>query len=338
METDMTGTTRPQRCGRRLALRIAAGLALLPLAGAAAAQASWPDRPVRIIVPFSAGGTTDVVARALAKDLGDAWGQSVVVENRAGAGGNIGADVVAKSPPDGYTLLMTSGSIFTVNPHMYAKLPFDPIKDFVPVTNVASGPQLLVVHPSVQAKNVKELIALARKPGSKLNFGSAGIGSQVHMAAESFVDAAKIEATHIPYKGENPAYTDLAGGSIQFMVGNIAAAAPFVTSGRVKALGVTSKTRSQLLPDVPTIAESGLPGFENTGWFGFMLPAGTPRAVVDKIHRDTVKALDNTEMKARLYVNGMAPVGNSPAEFAAAIAEESKLWARVVKNRGLQTN
>jgi tripartite-type tricarboxylate transporter receptor subunit TctC len=323
---------------RRAALQTIAAAALLPLGAVAMAQDAWPERPVKIVVPFSAGGTTDVVARALAKDLSDTWKQSVVVENRAGAGGNIGADAVAKSPPDGYTLLMTSGSIFTVNPHMYAKLPFDPLKDFIAVTNVASGPQLLVVHPSVPASNVKELIALGRQPGSKLNFGSAGVGSQVHMAAESFVDAARIEATHIPYKGEGPAYTDLAGGSIQFMVGNIAAAAPFVTNGRVKALGVTSKSRSQLLPDVPTIAESGLPAFENTGWFGFMLPAGTPKAIVDKIHRDTVKALGSTEMKARLFVAGMAPVGNTPAEFAADIAEESKLWARVVKNRGLKAN
>ena len=335
----MTGNRKTSlRWDRRMALQVMTAAALLPLGTAAMAQGSWPERPVKIVVPFSAGGTTDVVARALAKDLGEAWGQSVVVENRAGAGGNIGADVVAKSPPDGYTLLMTSGSIFTVNPHMYEKLPFDPLKDFIPVTNVASGPQLLVVHPSVPANNVKEFIALAKKPESRLNFGSAGVGSQVHMAAESFVDAARIEAIHIPYKGEGPAYTDLSGGSIQFMVGNIAAAAPFVTNGRIKALGVTSKSRSQLLPQVPTIAESGLPGFENTGWFGFMLPAGTPKAIVDKIHRDTVKALNNTEMKARLYVAGMAPVGNSPAEFAAEIAEESKLWARVVKNRGLKAN
>jgi tripartite-type tricarboxylate transporter receptor subunit TctC len=197
---------------------------------------------------------------------------------------------------------------------------------------------LLVVHPSVPASNVKEFIAFAKKADTRLNFGSAGIGSQVHMAAESFVDAARIQATHIPYKGEGPAYADLAGGSIQFMVGNIAAAVPFVTNGRVKALGVTSKTRSQLLPDVPTIAESGLPGFENTGWFGFMLPAGTPKAVVDRIHRDTLKALANVEMKARLYVNGMVQVGNSPAELAADIAEESKMWARVVRNRGLKAS
>ena len=324
--------------GRREALQMVAGAALLPWSSAVMAQPAWPERPVRIVVPFSAGGTTDVVARALAQNLSEAWGQSVVVENRAGAGGNIGADAVAKSPPDGYSILMTSGSIFTVNPHMYKNLPFDPVKDFIAVTNVASGPQLLVVHPSVPARSVKELIALAKSKPGTINFGSAGFGSQVHMAGESFVDAAGIQATHIPYKGESAALADLAAGSIQFMVGNIAAAAPFVSNGRILALGVTSKTRSQLLPDVPTIAESGLPGFENSGWFGFMLPAGTPKAIVEKIHRDTVKALNDTQMKARLQVAGMAAVGNMPTEFSADIAEESKRWAEVVKNRGLKAN
>ena len=329
------GSLRP---GRRKALQMVAGAAVLPWGGALMAQGVWPERPVKIVVPFSAGGTTDVVARALAQNLAEIWGQSVVVENRAGAGGNIGADTVAKAPPDGYALLMTSGSIFTVNPHMYQKMPFDTVKDFIAVTNVASGPQLLVVHPSVPAKSVKELIALAKSKPGTINFGSAGFGSQVHMAAESFVDAAGIKATHIPYKGESQALADLASGSIQFMVANIAAAAPFVTSGRLRALGVTSKTRSELLPEVPTIAESGLPGFENSGWFGFMLPAGTPKTIVDKIHRDTVKALNDTAMKARLFVAGMAAVGNKPAEFSAAIAEESKRWARVVNNRGLKAN
>ncbi len=335
----MTHETKKTHAGRRrLALQALSAAALLPLAGRLQAQAKWPDRPVRIIVPFSAGGTTDVVARALAQNLTDAWGQSVVVENRAGAGGNIGADLVAKAPPDGHTILMTSGSIFTVNPHMYKQLPFDPIKDFIAVTNVASGPQLVVVHPSVPAKNVKELIALAKSKPGTINFGSAGIGSQVHMAGENFVNAAGIQATHIPYKGESAALADLAAGSIQFMVGNIAAALPFVGNGRIRALGVTSKTRSPLLPEVPTVAESGLPGFENSGWFGFMLPAGTPQAIVDKIHKDTLKALDDTQLKARLHVAGMAPVGNTPKQFAGAIAEESKLWAEVVRNRKLQAN
>ena len=329
---------KPIHRRRRAALHLAAAAALLPWSALAGAQGSWPERTVKIVVPFSAGGTTDVVARALAQNLTEAWGHSVVVENRTGAGGNIGADAVAKSPPDGYTILMASGSIFTVNPHMYKNLPFDPVKDFIAVTNVASGPQLLVVHPSVPAKSVAELIALAKaKPGT-INFGSAGFGSQVHMAGEHFVDAAGIQATHIPYKGESAALADLAAGSIQFMVANIAAAAPFVSNGRIRALGVTSTTRSKLLPDVPTIAESGLPGFENSGWFGFMLPAGTPKAIVEKIHHDTVKALNDTHMKARLQVAGMAAVGDDPAHFSKAIAEESKRWAVVVKNRGLKAN
>ena len=325
---------------RRVVVGLAAASCALALCTSlpAAAQDAWPTKPVRIVVPFAAGGTTDVVARAVAKDLGEMWGQPVVVENRGGAGGNIGADAVAKSAPDGYTLLMTSGSIFTVNPYMYAKMPFDAKKDFIPVTNVASGPQLVVVNPSVPAKTLKEFIAYAKKQPGKLNFGSAGIGSQVHMAAESFLDAAGIDLAHIPYKGEGPSYTDLVSGAIQLMVGNIAAAAPFVNNGRLRALAVTSSTRSPLLPNVPTVAESGLPGFENNGWFGFMLPAGTPQPIVDKVYRDTVKVLQNTEMKARLFVQGMTPVGNSPADFAKAIDKESAHWAKVVERRKLKAN
>lgn len=324
---------------RRDALKLAAAaLAFACLGAQAQAQDAWPNRPVRIVVPFSAGGTTDVVARALAKDLGEMWGQPVVIDNRAGASGNIGAEVVAKSPPDGYTILMTSGSIFTVNPHIYAKLPFDPVKDFIAVTNVASGPQLVAVHPSVAAKSLKEFVALAKaKPGT-LNFGSAGIGSQTHMAAENFVDAAGINATHVPYKGEAPAYADLIAGQIQFMVGNLAAGAPHVAAGTIRPLAVTSTTRSSMLPDVPTVAEAALPGFENAGWFGFMLPAGTPQAVVTKLHADTVKVLERKEMKDRLAVHGMAPVGNKPAEFANEITDESKRWAQVVKSRNLKLN
>jgi len=289
-------------------------------------------------VPFAPGGTTDVVARVVGQKLGELWNQSVVIENRAGAGGNVGAEVVAKSPPDGYNILMTSGSIFTVNPHMYKKLPFDPDRDFIPVTNVATGPMLVVVNPKLPAKNIKELIALAKaKPGT-LNFGSAGVGSQVQMGGESLAAAAGIDIVHVPYKGEALGYNDLVAGQIQLMVGNIAAAAVFVPSGKLRALAVTGKERSKMLPDVPTVAESGLPGFDNTGWFGFMVPAGTPHEVVEKIYRDTAKVLDNTEMHARLFVQGMTPVGNSPEEFAKAIKEESVKWAKVVKERKLTAN
>lgn len=299
---------------------------------------AFPNKPVQLIVPFAAGGATDIVARLVAQKLSTAWGQPVVVENRGGAGGNIGADAVAKSPADGYTILMTSGSIVTVNPHMYAKMPFDAKKDLVPITNVASGPQVLVVHPAVPAKNVKELVALGKSKPGQLNFGSAGIGTQVHMAAEAFVYAAGIEAQHIPYKGEAVAFTDLAGGQVQFMVGNIAGARGHIQSGRIRALGVTSAKRSPQLPDVPTVAEAGLPGFENTGWFGFMAPAGTPKPFIDKIHADTVKVLAEQEVKDRLTQLGMAPVGNSPADFTREIAAEYERWGKVVSARKLKTN
>jgi len=324
---------------RRLFKRLLITLAVtLPLAPSALAQSAWPNRPVRIIVPFVAGGTTDVVARVVGQKLGELWNQSVVIENRAGAGGNVGADVVAKSQPDGYNILMASGSIFTVNPHMYKKLPFDVDKDFIPVTNVAMGPMLVVVNPKVPAKNIKELIALAKAKPGQLNFGSAGVGSQVHMGGESFAAAAGLDIVHVPYKGEALGYNDLVAGQIQLMVGNIAAAATFVPSGKLRALAVTGKTRSKMLPDVPTVAESGLPGFDNTGWFGFAVPAGTPHDIVEKIHRDTAKVLDNTEMRGRLFVQGMTPVGNSPEEFAKAIKEESVKWAKVVKERKLTAN
>jgi len=260
------------------------------------------------------------------------------VENRGGAGGNIGAEAVVKSAPDGYTILVTSGSIVTVNPHMYAKMPFDAKKDLMPITNLASGPQVLVVNPSVPAKNVKELIALAKSKPGQLNFGSAGIGSQVHMAGEAFVYAAGIDAQHIPYKGEAASYTDLAGGQVQFMVGNIAGATGHIQAGRIRALGVTSTKRSPQLPDVPTIAEAGIPGFENTGWFGFMAPAGTPKAIIDKIYADTAKVLADQEVKDRLTQLGMSPVGNSPADFAKEIAVEYERWGKVVSARKLTAN
>ena len=309
----------------------------LCMAGQAHAQA-WSARQVRLIVPFAAGGTTDVVARVLGQKLAEAWGQPVAIENRTGAGGNLGADAVAKAPADGYTLLMASGSILTVNPHMYKRMPFDAQRDLVPITNVATGPMLVVVNPAVPATNLKALIALAKaRPGS-LNFGSAGVGSQVQMAGENLAAAAGIDITHVPYKGEALGYNDLVAGQIQLMVGNIAGAAPFVTAGKLRALAVTSATRSKMLPEVPTAAESGLPGFENSGWFGLMAPAGTAAPVIEKIQQDTARLLDTTEMRARLFVQGMTPVGNSPADFARAIAKESTHWARVVGERKLSAN
>jgi tripartite-type tricarboxylate transporter receptor subunit TctC len=310
---------------------LAAGLAL-----AAAAQAqSWPQKPVTFIVPFPPGGATDISARLLAQKLTEVWGQTVVIENRGGAGGGVGAAEAAKATPDGYTLFFPSGSVVTANQHVYAKLNYNPEKDFVPVTKVVSGPQVLVVPASSPYKTVKELIDAAKAQPGKLTFGHAGIGSQVHLAGENFVSTAKINAVAVPYRGEGPALNDLVAGQIQFMVTNVAAAMGFITQGRLRALGVTSKTEFPQLPGVPPIAKT-LPGFENTGWFGIVAPTGTPKEIIQKVYQDTKKALTSSEMKARFYVQGLAPVGDTPEDMGRAMKEESQLWARVVRERNIQ--
>jgi tripartite-type tricarboxylate transporter receptor subunit TctC len=319
---------------KRSLLRLAA---LLVLAPSLAFAQTWPAKTVKIVVPFAAGGATDVVARLLAQKLTEAWGQTVVVENRGGAGGNIGADAVAKSPADGYTLLMTSGSIVTANPHMYKQMPFDAARDLVAITNVASGPQLIAVHPGVPVKDLRELIAYAKLNPKKINFGSAGIGTQTHLAAENFAYSAGLDLTHVPYKGESAAITDLMGGQIQLVTPNFGAAVGFVKDGKLRALAVTSRERNAQLPDVPAASEV-LPGFENAGWFGLMAPAGTPREVIDRVQRDSAKILLSDEFRAKLTQQGMVPVANTPAEFAAAIREESARWAKVIQERGLTAN
>ena len=320
----------------RLAIPVTLMVALLGTVLSASSQAqTYPAKPVRIICPFPPGGATDIVTRLVAQKLNEAWGQQILVDNRGGAGGNIGGELAAKSPPDGYTLFMTSGSIVTANQHIYRKMPFNPEKDLVPITNVASGPQVLTIHPSFPAKSIKELIVLAKaKPGS-MTFGSAGVGSQTHLAAENFLYAAAIDAVHIPYKGEGPALVDLVAGQYIFATPNLSAAIGFVQQGRLRALGVTSRQRATQLKDVPAIAET-LPGFENLGWFGLMAPAGTPKAVIDRVHGDTVKALAGADLRRRFEDIGMAPVGNTPDEMAKAIREETQRWAKVVKERKLQ--
>ncbi len=312
-------------------LLIAAGL--LFEVSAAGAQ-GFPAKAVRIIVPFSAGGATDIVTRVVGQKLSEMWGQQVIVDNRAGAGGNIGGEVAAKSAPDGYTILMTSGSIVTANQHLYRKMPFDPARDLVAVTNVASGPQVLVVTPTFPPRTIRELVALAKARPREIAFGSAGFGTQTHLATENFMHTAAVDMLHIPYKGEAPAIVDVMAGQVQFATPNLAAAINFIQQGKLRALGVTSTRRSPQLPDVPAIAES-LPGFENLGWFGFMAPAGTPREIIDRIYRDTVKVLGAADLKSRFDALGMAPVGNSPAEFAQAIRDETGRWAKIVRERKL---
>ncbi|MYN12350.1 tripartite tricarboxylate transporter substrate binding protein [Pusillimonas sp. TS35] len=295
--------------------------------------ASWPTQPVTIVVPFSAGGTTDVVARLVGQKLGEMWGQSVVIENKLGAGGNIGTAAVAQAKPDGNTLLMASGSILTVNPHLYKNLPFDAEKDFELVTNVARGPMVIVTAKKVKAKNLKDLIEYAENHPKQLNLGSAGLGSQVHMAGENFGYSADIAMTHVPYRGEAAALADLMAGQIDVIVGNIGAATPLVKDGRVKALAVASAKRAAMLPDVPTADEAGLKGFTNYGWFGFLAPKGTPADVVKKIQTDTTKVLAMPAVKEKLASLGMEGVGNTPQAFKQEVADESKQWAKIIKER-----
>ncbi len=292
------------------------------LISAAASAQSWPLKPVRFIVPFPPGGATDISARLLGEKLSQIWGQQVVIENRGGAGGSVGAAEAARSAPDGYTLFFPSGSVVTANQHIYEKLNYDPEKDFVPVTNVVTGPQVLTVPANSPYKSVKDLVDAARANPGKLTFGHAGIGSQTHLAAENFVWQAKIDAVAVPYKGEGPGLAGLIGGETQFFVGNLAASIGHITE-------------TPQLPGVPPIANT-VPGFENQGWFGLVAPTGTPNEIVQKIYRDTKKALEASDLRGRLYVQGLAPVGNTPEEMGRAMKEETALWARVVRERQIR--
>ncbi len=303
---------------------------------AAGAQAqSWPQKPVRFIVPFPPGGATDISARLVGEKLSQIWGQTVVIENRGGAGGGLGAAEAARAAPDGYTLFFPSGSVVTANQNLYAKLNYDPDKDFVAITKVVSGPQVLVVPASSPFKSVKDLIEYARANPGKLNYGHAGIGSQTHLAAENFLWQAKIEVVAVPYKGEGPGLAASVGGETSFFIGNVAAAIGHIQGGRLRALGVTSKDEAAQLPGVPPIGKT-IPGFENTGWFGLVAPTGTPKSVVHKVYVDTKKALEASDLRGRLYVQGLAPVGNTPEQMAREMKEESALWARVVKERHIE--
>ena len=296
---------------------------------------SWPQKPVKFIVPFAPGGATDIAARMLGEKLSQVWGQSVVIENRAGAGGALGASEAARAAPDGYTLFFPSGSVMTANQHVYAKLNYDPDRDFVPVTNVVSGPQVLVVPASSPYRTVKDLINAARANPGKLTFGHAGIGTQTHLAAENFLYQAKIDGVSVPYKGEAPALAALVGGEINFALTNMAAAIPHISGGRLRALGVTSLEEAPQLPGVPAIAKT-IPGFENAGWFGIVAPTGTPREIVRKVYTDTKRTLESSEMRGRFFAQGLMTVGNSPEEFARAMKNESVLWAKVVRERKIE--
>jgi tripartite-type tricarboxylate transporter receptor subunit TctC len=321
---------------------MAIGRAFLLAAGLAVAGASWaqayPTKPIRFIAPFAAGGALDTLTRTIAGRMQESWGQPVVVENRTGAGGNIGADLVAKAAPDGYTLVMGTIATHAINVSLYEKMPYDAVKDFAPVTIAASINNSLSVHPSVPAKNVAELIAYAKTNAGRLTFGSAGSGTSQHLAGELFKTMTGVDMVHIPYKGGAPAMVDLLAGQISMTFGDIPTALPHIRAGKLRSLAVTGAKRSPLLPEVPTIAEQGLAGFDVTAWFGVFTTAGTPRQVVNQLNAEIVRILSLPDVREKLIGIGMEPVTNSPDEFAAYVQSEIAKWARVVKASGAKAN
>src|SRR5579862_5136740 len=295
---------------------------------------AWPSKPIRIIVPYPPGGTSDILARALAPGITEAFGQAVVVENKAGATGNLGADYVAKSKPDGYVFLLADIGSLAISPSVQADLPFDPVKDFAPVAMVAYSPHLLAVHPSVPAKDVKELIALAKAKPDSLNFAVSGIGGANHLAGIDFAMRAGIQWTYIPYKGGSQAISDVVGGQAQVLFNGMLATYPFVKDGKLRAIAISSAKRFSAAPGIPTVAESGIPGFETGSWQGIVAPAGTPAEIVDKLHAAVTKILATAEMKDRLDKAGAEVRPQSPAQFGEFIRSEKARWAKVVKESG----
>ncbi len=305
-------------------------------AGSIASAQGYPTKPVRLIAPFAPGGPTDIVARVVSQRLGQQLGQTVVVDNRASAGGAIGCEIAARSAPDGYTLLLGSSGNLAVAPSLTLRLPYDPVKDFQPITQTTSGPQIMVVHPSVAAKTVQEFIALAKTKSGSLNFASGGTGMSNHLASELFVMAAKVSIVHVPYKGTGPALTELLGGQVQMMMSSLLPAMPHIQSGRLRGLAVTSLKRTAALPEIPTMVESGLAGFETTSWHGVLAPARVAKNIASRLHAELVKALNHAEVKALFANQGMDVVANTPGEFAAYIRHEAQKWSGVIKTIGLK--
>jgi tripartite-type tricarboxylate transporter receptor subunit TctC len=314
------------------------------LAASAAAQpakdlaAGYPARSVRIIIPFTPGAGTDIVGRAVAQALHEAWGQSMVVDNRPGAGGTIAGEIVARSNPDGYTLMLGNVSTLAIARALYAKLPYDPLKDFAPITLITTSENVVVLHPSVPAASVKELVAYARAHPRKLNYGSSGSGTTSHLGGAMFAAAAGIEMTHVPYKGSAPMLTDLLAGQLQLAFSSVPTALAHIKAGRLKALAVTRLERSRTLPELPTMHEAGFKGFEISLWQGIVAPAGTPRPIVAKLNQQIVKSLGSPDLKGKLTVQGLDAVGNTPEQFGAYIRAEIDKWTRVVKQTGARAD
>jgi len=316
--------------------RFIAALALNALAGAVFAQ-GYPNKTIRMIVPFAAGGPTDIITRTVGQKLTESWGQPVVIDNRGGGGGNIGSDILAKATPDGYTLAMIIVG-HAINASLYSKLPYDPVKDFAPVTLAGAATIVLVAHPSVQAKSVKELIALAKSKPGKINWASPGTGTPHHLAGELFKTRTGIDMVHIPYKGAAPAVVDLLGGQVSLAFVSLPAALPHIKAGKLTALGVSSPQRSAVAPEVPTIAESGLTGYELENWYGVLAPAGTPREIVNKLNGEIVKILQTQDVKERLNSQGFEIRTSTPEQFAAYLKSEIVKWAKIVKDSGAKVD
>ena len=298
------------------------------------ALAQWPAKPLRIVVPFPPGGGTDIGTRILAQKLQEAWGQAVVVENKPGAAGIVGTELTAKSAPDGYTFMMGNIGTHAINVSLYKQLSYDPVKDFAPVSMVADLPLLLLVHPSVPAKSVQELIQLARSQPGKLNFSSSGAGGSMHVAAELFKSMAGVDMVHIPYKGGAPAVADLISGQVPLSFATVLETIQFVKAGKVRALAVTNNRRSVALPDLPTISEAGLPGYQSISWLALFAPAGTPKEIVNKASAETVRILKLADVRERLLAQGAEPIGSTPEQLAAILAQDIAKYARVIKESG----
>lgn len=322
---------------RKGSTSVGAALALVCcVAMPAQAASDFPQRPIRMIVAFAPGGGTDIIGRIAGQGITTYLGQQVVVDNRPGAGGNIGTEMVARAAPDGYTLITAGTGSHAINPSLYAKIPYDAINDFAPVTLVASTPYLMVVHPSVPATNVREFIALARSKPDSLNMASSGNGGMPHLAGELFKLMAQVRMTHVPYKGTGAVFGDLIGGQVQVLFGDIVATSPHVKSGKLRALGITSPKRSTNLPEFPTIAESGVPGYDAVGWFGVFAPAKTPRPVIDALQQAIAKYVNQPEVRARLSSLGADVVANTPEAFGAIQRADLARWAKVVKAAGVR--
>lgn len=311
--------------------------AVLLLAGGAQAQAQqdYPVKPIRIVVPSSPGGGTDILARQIAQKLTERWGQQVIVDNRPGAGQMIGIELVAKAAPDGYTLALTASPL-ALNTVLYKKVPYDPVRDFAPISQVAAMVMVVVTHPSLPARSIRELIALAKARPGELVYGSSGIGTGPHLAMELFLSMAGVKMGHVPYKGTNPGMIDTMAGQVQVLMSTLLPPLPHIRTGRLRPLGVTGSKRVVSLPDVPTIAEAGVPGYEVIQWYGIVAPANTPRDVIAKLHGEIVNILKSPEVREKLAADGADPVGSTPEQFAAFIREEIVKWSKVVKSAGIR--